>query len=228
MGRIVDETEVCFETGGDPQWWNTENAGWSNSLTWTHTVDTSVDNYGVWNLTFDEAGQYRLEAYTAAPWAQSQQAVYQIRHSGTVDPVTVDQSAVDGWNLIGTFEFAQGGDQWIRLEDLTGEPYSTLTQIVFDAIQITRVDPQPDAGVPPVDSGTQPDSSVPSADSGTNPGADAEADVDADTDTTPPGPAAGGCNCRSHGTGGSGALLLLLLAVLTLWRRRRRWKRPVL
>jgi MYXO-CTERM domain-containing protein len=209
QGRIVDETEVCFEAGGDPQWWRTEGAGWDNTLTWTHAVDTQVDNFGLWSLTFDEAGEYRLEAYTAAPWAQSQQATYQVRHSGTVDPITVDQSAVDGWNLIGTFHFAQGGDQWVRLEDFTGEPLSTNTQIVFDAIQLTRVNQQPDAGVSP-DSGAGSDSSVPPADGG--PGADA--------DTDPPGTISAGCSCRSHANGGSGVLLLLLFVVLAVRRRR--------
>jgi len=220
LGRIVDETEVCFETGGDPQWWRTEEAGWDNTLTWTHTVDTQVDNFGVWNLTFVEAGEYRLEAYTAAPWAQSQQASYQVRHSGTLDPITVDQSAVDGWNLIGAFQFAQGGDQWVRLEDLTGEPYATETQIVFDAIWVTRLDPQPDAGVAS-DGGVSPDGGA-GSDGGVLPG---DGGVSPDADIGPDN-LESGCACRS-GTSGSGlgsdaAYLLFWLGLLFWFVRRRK------
>lgn len=216
QGRIVDETEVCFEAGGDPQWWNTEGAGWDNTLIWTHTVDTQVDNFGLWSLTFDEAGEYRLEAYTAAPWAQSQQAIYQVRHSGTVDPVTVNQSAVDGWNHIGTFHFAQGGDQWVRLEDLTGEPLATDTQIVFDAIQVTRLDPQPDGGVSP-DGGAVADGGVVTGDG--SPGVDADVE---------PGNPSTGCSCRSStGASGSGpgpdaAWFLIWFGLLFGYLRRRR------
>ncbi len=135
-GRVIDEQDPCFEAGGDDRWWREEEAGWDGHLLWTHTVSTRVYNYGVWHLTFQQAGTYRVEVFTPAPWSESRQARYQVRHAGTVDVVVVDQTAHDGWQELGTFRFQAGGDQWIRLEDLTGEPNATNTQIVFDAVRL--------------------------------------------------------------------------------------------
>jgi len=140
VGRTVDELEMCFTKGGDPQWWRTESDGWDGSLLWTHTTDSpDVDNYGIWDLDFDEAGRYLVEVYTAAPWAQSQQANYEVRHDGHTHFGLVDQGAVDGWNTVGEYDFAAGADQFVRLDDNTGEPYSGLTQIAFDAVRVTRL-----------------------------------------------------------------------------------------
>jgi GH25 family lysozyme M1 (1,4-beta-N-acetylmuramidase) len=149
QGRVVDENEVCLEWGGDSQYWRAEQAGWDNELTWTYAVSSQVYNYAVWNLTFDQAGRYRLEAYTAAPWAQSEHAKYQVRHDGGSTTVEVDQSAADGWTVVGEFDFAAGADQWVRLEDLTGEPSSSQTRVVVDAIRLTPVPPDP-GGCQPV------------------------------------------------------------------------------
>ena len=138
-GRTVEETEICFEAGGPMEYWRTESAGSGGSLMWTHTTDHDyVVNYAVWNLDFEEAGEYRVEAYADGAWAQSRTAPYTVRHDGTDSPVVVDQTLVDGWTLVGEFPFAAGGDQWVRVDDNTGEPGSTNTQIVADSIRLTR------------------------------------------------------------------------------------------
>jgi hypothetical protein len=141
-GRIVDQTDPCYTPGGTPSYWHTEPDGYGGSLMWTHTTDSSgADNYGLWRLELAESGSYTLEVYTDATWAQSRQADYQIVHAGSTDHQVVDQTAVDGWSLVGTYGFAAGGGQSVRLDDNTGEPYSGLTRIVFDAIRLTRVGP---------------------------------------------------------------------------------------
>ena len=137
-GRIIDDTDRCFRRGGTASYWNTESAGYGGSLIWTHTTDSaSADNYGVWELEFAAADDYRVEAYTAAPWAQATRAAYQVTHDGTTDRAVVDQSAVDGWTTVGTYHFAAGAGQSVRLDDNTGEPYSSRIQIVFDAVRLT-------------------------------------------------------------------------------------------
>jgi lysozyme len=45
-GRIVDETEICFEKGGPPQYWRTEAAGWNGSLFWTPRGTSSSSRPG--------------------------------------------------------------------------------------------------------------------------------------------------------------------------------------
>jgi lysozyme len=56
-GRVVDETEVCFEAGGPSDSWWSEAAGWNGSLMWTYATDLADrENYGVWHLEFEVAG----------------------------------------------------------------------------------------------------------------------------------------------------------------------------
>src|SRR5690606_19938606 len=117
------------------------------SLRWTHTTDSMiVDNYGIWSLAFAEAGQYRVEAYVEPGSADTQQAAYQVTHAGGTDVPVVDQSGGGGWTLVGDYAFAAGGGQSVRLDDNTGEPYASMTRIVFDALRFTRLDPTPPGG----------------------------------------------------------------------------------
>lgn len=143
---IVDDASTCFVAGGDPAYIREANAGYGSSLKWTHATDsTTAANYGRWDLYFAKAGKYRVEAYTPAPYNGSKQTVYKVRHGDTLTPMPVDQSAIDGWNLIGELEFVAGGNgQYVRVDDNTGEPNSTDTKIVFDALRFTPVeDAQP-------------------------------------------------------------------------------------
>ena len=139
-GRIVDETDLCFAKGGNPQYWHTESAGWDGSRLWTYATDAAVaDNFGVWTLTFDEAGDYALDVYVEPGSAKSTQASYALTHAGATESVVVDQSAASGWAPLGTFAFAAGPDQSVRLEDDTGEPVAAMHELVFDALRLTRI-----------------------------------------------------------------------------------------
>ena len=62
-----------------------------------------------------------------------------------VDLVPIDQTAVDGFQSLGEFDFAAGGGQLIHLGDNTGEAGSLNVQLVFDNVRLTRLDlPDPD------------------------------------------------------------------------------------
>jgi lysozyme len=160
-GAVIDETDVCFEAGGDPQYWRHESSGWDGELMWTYAVSSQAYNYGVWHLSFEQPGRYLVEAYTASPWAESTQARYQVHHEGVTTVAQVDQTGTDGWTVIGEFDFEQGGEQWIRLEDLTGEPSSADIRVVVDAVRITPVEegtePEPELGDPPEEGEPDPD-----------------------------------------------------------------------
>jgi lysozyme len=152
---IVDDTSACFQAGGDPMYMREENAGFGSSLRWTHATDAATAvSFGRWNLFFAEPGTYRVEAFTPAPFNASKQTTYEVHHGETVTPVLVDQSAVDGWTVIGDFEFVAGGNgQYIRVDDNTGEPSSTETKIVFDALRFTPVVEEPPGMEPPPSEG---------------------------------------------------------------------------
>ncbi len=142
---IVDDGSACFTAGGDPMYIRQANAGYGSSLQWTHaTAAASPANYGRWELNFARAGRYRVEAFTPAPYNGSKQAVYQVSHGDELTAVTVDQSAADGWSLVGDFDFLAGGNgQSVRVDDNTGEPESTDTKIVFDALRFTLLTDAP-------------------------------------------------------------------------------------
>jgi GH25 family lysozyme M1 (1,4-beta-N-acetylmuramidase) len=194
-GGVVDDGDACFTGGGDPQYLRAvSDAGWESDLVWTHTTsDTAEANYATWELHFAEAGTYRVEAYTAAAYAQSKQAKYVVTHAGATDAVTIDQSATDGWQVIGEYTFAAGGKQAVHLGDNTGEPVAGNVQIVFDAVRLTRLDgPMPGGG-----SGSG---------SGSGSGGGAEGNVH------------GGCAVGGGGGGVGGVVIVMLVIV----RRRRR------
>jgi hypothetical protein len=142
-GGEVDDGDECFAAGGPAQYLRTvADAGEGGDLIWTHTTDSAAEaNSATWNLNFAEAGRYRLEVYTAATYAQSKQAVYKVTASGASQDVPVDQSAADGWQSLGEFDFAVGGGgQSVHVGDNTGEPVSANVQLVFDAVRLTRID----------------------------------------------------------------------------------------
>jgi hypothetical protein len=143
-------------------------AGEGGSLLWTYAVDGDTTyNYAIFHLDVAETGRYLVEVSTPAPYAMSRQASYRVMHAGTEDRMPLDQTAVDGWSPLGEIELAAGGEQWIRLDDNTGEARDTNTQIVVDAIRLTRVDLPPIDPPPGEDAGTDP---PPLADGGTDDG----------------------------------------------------------
>jgi uncharacterized protein (TIGR03382 family) len=114
-------------------------------LLWTYTTDLATEgNFGDWAVDLTEAGTYKVEVYTAGAYARSSRARYEIRANGGDVEATLDQSAADGWQTLGTFEFAAGGDQSIHLSDNTGEVLADKVQLVFDAVKLTRVIPGDD------------------------------------------------------------------------------------
>ena len=141
-GGEIDDGDPCFGAGGPSATLrDVTDAGMNGDLVWTHATDATTEaNFATWNLYFAEAGTYEVEAYTAHAYATSKQATYEVNHAGAMVAATIDQSAVDGWQPLGTFDFAAGGGQSIHLGDNTGEPSTDQAQLVFDAIRLTRVD----------------------------------------------------------------------------------------
>jgi len=137
---IIDNTSRCFSRRGPSQYWHEEAVGYGDDSTWTYTIaDPAPDNSVAWNLHFAQGGRYELWTYIPANRGQSQQAKYKIRHSGALDVAERSQrSSPDSWLSLGQYDFAEGGDQWVLLEDNTGEPYTNTngTTIVFDALRI--------------------------------------------------------------------------------------------
>jgi GH25 family lysozyme M1 (1,4-beta-N-acetylmuramidase) len=224
-GDVIDDTDLCFDGGGPEQFLrHVSDAGHDGGLIWTHATEQSAeDNSGHWTLSFQEAGRYKIEAYTAAAYAESTLARYRVRHAGSEDDFVVDQTAHDGWTVVADdVAFAAGGDQWVHLADNTGEALAANVRLVFDALRLTRLDapgpgPGPGPGPSPPDEPTTepPDPSAPG-------------DTEQPASPTASGPrrivlqnvpkSVQGCAAAEVGDLGGFGLLLLL-------RRRRRGRR---
>lgn len=147
-GAVIDDGDACFEPGGPlASMRDVTGAGLDGDLVWTYTTD-DVDeaNWGQWHLDFEQAGRYHVEVYTDAAYAQSKQAKYVVQAAAASHDVVLDQTAVDGWQPLGDFDFAAGGEQWLRLGDNTGEPLADSVQLVFDAVRLTRIETDTGSG----------------------------------------------------------------------------------
>jgi MYXO-CTERM domain-containing protein len=134
----------------------------------------------------------------------------------------VDQSQ-GGWTLIGKYDFAAGGDQWVRLEDNTGEALTQKLKIVSDAVRFTP------EGTTPSDAGAD---TAPVADAkgdalaadAAQPGSDAAHDDAGKQDAGTPSRGFApqpeeGCSCSTPGRSRTSAPWLLLLAALLRARK---------
>jgi lysozyme len=154
-GGEIDDGDACFTAGGPPQYLRpVAGTGAGGDLVWTYTTASADEvSFGHWELVLAEAGRYRIEVSTPAPFARSRRARYAVTAAGERRELVLDQSAADGWQLLGELDFAAGGGQSIHLGDNTGEPGSDKIQLVFDAIRLTRVPPGEEQENPPGDGG---------------------------------------------------------------------------
>jgi GH25 family lysozyme M1 (1,4-beta-N-acetylmuramidase) len=155
-GGVVSEESPCFTLSGPLEFWREEDEGHGDHLYWTHTTDNAAAaNYATWSLRFEEAGRYRVEAYTASEWAMSRQAIYLIDHAGGQMEQVIDQGAADGWRILGDFRFEPDATYAVRLDDNTGEPNASSVKLAADDLRLIPLDVPvtSDAGLAEADTG---------------------------------------------------------------------------
>jgi lysozyme len=140
-GGTIDDGDACFEPGGPVRSLrHVTTAGEGEDLLWTHATDhLDEGNFATWHLFLQHAGRYQVDVYTDAAFAQSKAAKYVIQANVTSTEKVIDQTAVNGWQSLGEFEFDEGGYQSIHLGDNTGEPPAMNVQVVFDAVRLTPI-----------------------------------------------------------------------------------------
>ncbi|MGB1251663.1 MAG: N-acetylmuramoyl-L-alanine amidase [Candidatus Promineifilaceae bacterium] len=111
----------------------------ANSIYTFSTTDASIAvNWGEWRPDIPTTGAYQVDAYVPfcrTGLAESRQAPYQITHAGGTTNVVRNQDANLGlWMSLGEYNFAVGGNNVIRLNDLTSSENNV--PILFDAIRI--------------------------------------------------------------------------------------------
>ena len=142
---IIDDSDECFERTTSNNFFRLGTAkdsktkvGYGDDLQFAYTWDKDPVAKGVWKINVSKAGTYQVFAnIDSQAGALSAHAPYTVRAKGTEKTVHVDLTGKNGWVLIGSFDFAEGGDQWVMLTDATGEPYTDTTgkRVIFDAIK---------------------------------------------------------------------------------------------
>ena len=135
---VIDDLNPCFTRYGTPAYWWEASIGYAGHMWYTYATDDPTDNYGVWTLKVRDAQNYEVYAYIPENNATTHQAKYRIHHNGKDDWVTINQNDISAQFVsLGTYDFSAGGDQYIRLDDSTGEDYNTYKRKVgFDAVKL--------------------------------------------------------------------------------------------
>lgn len=213
-GRTIDDVDGCYVDAGPAATWRTERGGIGDRIRWTYATSSADDaNYAEWSLAVSEPGYYRLEVHTPhSEFFASRQAPYRFLRGAEELAFTIDQTAVDGWQLLGELALSPGDGAKLHLGDATGEPYSDRVKLGFDAVRLTRVEPTPPApGASPVEVTPREDAIAS--------GERIEAEAPAPASITPPtGEVEGGCRATAPSDGA----LWLVLAAMALSRRRAR------
>ncbi|MCU7843314.1 MAG: hypothetical protein KZQ93_05695 [Candidatus Thiodiazotropha sp. (ex Monitilora ramsayi)] len=88
-----------------------------------------------WNLTIPKTGQYEVHARWTSHPNRATNTVYSVMHEGGETPVTVNQQTNGAkWNLLGTFNFIQGGAYHVELTD-QADGY-----VIADGIRLVPID----------------------------------------------------------------------------------------
>jgi hypothetical protein len=137
----IDELETSF-TRSDENWY-TSSCGYGGNSFYTYATDRQSEstNWGVWKPNFPSDGSYRIFAHIPQNCALANQpyattkAKYRITHAGGTSEVIIDQNTANEWVDLGLYDFRAGQAGTVRLDDLTGEPYSQRKVIFFDSMR---------------------------------------------------------------------------------------------
>jgi hypothetical protein len=132
---IVDDTSSGFQKAGPSDSWYEFAVGYSGHIYWTYNSVTQLYNSAKWVPSLPQAGNYEVFAFIPKSHADTKSARYQIHHNGQDNAYVLDQSIYfDKWVSLGTYSFAANGDEYVYLDDVTGEAYASR-KIGFDAVK---------------------------------------------------------------------------------------------
>jgi hypothetical protein len=136
---IIDELEAGFSSTGT---WNESTSGYNGHCYWTYTTIVTdgiiSENSATWRPNLPATDQYKLLVHIPQDYKlanRTTNARYQIQHADGTTRVIVDQNTTQGWVELGTFRFNAGTTGSVRLNDVTGEPFSARKVILFDAVR---------------------------------------------------------------------------------------------
>lgn len=144
---IVDDTSSGFHKVGPSDSWYERSIGYANHIYWTYNSTAQVYNSASWIPGLPRAGNYEVYAFIPKSRADTKSARYRIHHNGQDNVYVVDQSVYfDKWVSLGTYYFAANSNEYVYLDDVTGETYASR-KLGFDAVKFV---PRDGASPPPV------------------------------------------------------------------------------
>jgi hypothetical protein len=155
----ISESQVqCFDRLTKYWWDGGEGLDGHHWYTYA-TAAGQPETLGRWRFSVDVPGEYEVEVHVPTGTAQSTGATYAVHHAGSVDEISLNQSVQKNWQLLGSYYFDGGGDEYVELPDNTGEPEGNLIPLGFDSVRFTYVmggdgDGDGDSGDGDGDSGT--------------------------------------------------------------------------
>jgi hypothetical protein len=133
---VVDDTSAGFVKGGSPTGWRTAAEGYGGQLTWTRNNDWQRPNYN-WARWYPNLapGWYEVFVFIPERYTTTAHAQYWVSHADGFTSRIVNQSATGNqWVSLGTYRFRGTHDDYVSLNDVTGE--ARLTRLIaFDAVK---------------------------------------------------------------------------------------------
>lgn len=146
-GGTIDNQSKCFRAFGPAAYWHEESTGSGGTLYWTGASEKAVpSNWAWWRLELAAAGDYRVEYYANSTYGNFAKARYTVVADGVSRVLTVNQSRGSGWTALGTFHFAAGGGQFVRLDDNASPPVDPAARVLADAVRLVPVTPATGCG----------------------------------------------------------------------------------
>ncbi|MCU7860803.1 MAG: hypothetical protein KZQ86_13455, partial [Candidatus Thiodiazotropha sp. (ex Lucinoma kastoroae)] len=132
--QILDNTDPSVTSVGN--WFtSTHVAGYYQSDYNIRYSGTGTNTF-TWTPVIDTTGRYKVYARWTSQTNHASNVPYTITHNGGTTTVRVDQRIQGGeWNLLGTYDFTQGGQHSITLSDDADGTY-----VIADAIMVVPED----------------------------------------------------------------------------------------
>jgi hypothetical protein len=138
-GGIIDDSDSCFLMYGPKEYWRDENVGHGGGLHWTNAWKTSQpSNWAWWRIHLAEAGEYKVEYYGTPAYSVFKKVHYEVRANNQTHILEINQSGASGWKTLGTWDFKEGGEQWVAVFDDAATSPGSDQHVVADAIRLTR------------------------------------------------------------------------------------------
>jgi len=137
---IIDDLDEGLQLGGPSAGWRTAPFGYKGQTHWTYCTDEGVSNWSKWTPQLPASGDYEVFVFVPEHNAGTKQAQYRVFHNGVNDESVVRQADyANKWVSIGTYKFSADGEEYLYLDDNTGEARRLDITIGFDAVKFVYV-----------------------------------------------------------------------------------------